>query len=230
ASLGPIYEMKLTEAMTLELPEETPGQLAPQAGALILHYAEKCQALGLGPGLGLNPGARATVFEVIKKAPCPLVLDADALSHVAKNLDILKNRNGPTVLTPHPGEAARLAQKSVSEIQHNRLLSAQNLAQETNAIVVLKGHNTVIAAPDGEYFINTTGGPHMATGGSGDLLTGLLTGLLAQKVPPLASAALAAWLHGRAADMACAQKGKIGLCPSEFQAFIPMAFEQLANN
>ncbi|MDR2827012.1 MAG: NAD(P)H-hydrate dehydratase [Candidatus Adiutrix intracellularis] len=226
ASLGSIYETKLTEAMTLELPENNPGELAASAGDLILCYTKNCQALALGPGLGLGKEAEELVQRVARSVAIPLVLDADALTNLAGRLEILKGRLN-IVLTPHPGEAARLLAVTTTDIQNDRLGAARQLAAQSQAIVLLKGHNSIICEPKGNFYINPTGGPHLAVGGSGDMLTGLLAGLLAQKIPPFQAAALAAWLHGRAGDLAYQKLGSEGLKVTDFVQSLPLAWQEL---
>ena len=228
ASLGAVYEAKLTEAMTLELPEERPGELAAEAGEVILGYARGRQALLLGPGMGLGREAAAAIRRVVEAAELPLVLDADALTALAGRPELAKGRPGGVVLTPHPGEAARLLGLSPADIQADRLAAARTLAERSGAVVILKGHNSLICEPEGRFYLNPTGGPHLAVGGSGDLLAGLTAGLLAQGLAPLAAAALAAWVHGRAGDLTRSERGPFGLTPTEFAARIPRIWAELA--
>lgn len=226
ASLAPIYESKLTEVMTLELPEDGPGELSESAGDLILEYAPGRQALAIGPGLGLNDGAALTVWRVAEAAEVPLVFDADALTHLDGRLEILRSRPS-VILTPHPGEAARLLNTTTAEIQADRLGAAKKIAERSGSVVVLKGRHTIIAEPSGKFYLNPSGGPHMAVGGSGDLLTGLSAGLLARKVPAFQAAALAVYVHGRAADLARAEFGPYGLLPGDFARKIPAVFGEM---
>ena len=228
ASLGAIYETKLTEAMTLELPEERPGELAAEAGEVILGYAQGREALLLGPGLGLGGEATAAVRRVAKAAELPLVLDADALTALAGQPELVKEGRSPVVLTPHPGEAARLLGTTSAAIQADRLGSARCLAERSGAVVILKGHHSLICEPEGHFYLNPTGGPHLAVGGSGDLLAGLVAGLLAQGLTGFQAAALAAWVHGRAGDLTRNEQGPWGLTPTEFAAALPRAWAELA--
>ena len=229
ASLGQIFEAKLTSAMTLELPEEQPGELSAEAGDLILKYAATRQSLGLGPGLGLNDGARQTVLKIVEGAgDLPLVLDADALTHLAGRLELVKSCQA-AVLTPHPGEAARLLGTTSAEIQNDRLGAARAIAAQSGAVTVLKGHHTIIATPDGRFHLNPTGGPALAVGGSGDLLTGLIAGLLANGTTTFIAAFLGVWIHGRAGDLAAAAAPR-GLTPETFAAQIPAVWLELSEN
>lgn len=226
ASLGSVYEAKLTEVMTLDLPEDEPGELSAAAGDLILEYGPGRQALALGPGLGLGDGAKQTVRRVVEGLEMPLVLDADALTHLAGRLKVLKGKPG-VILTPHPAEAARLLSVTTADIQKDRLAAAREIAALSEAVVVLKGRNTIIAGPEGRFFLNPNGGPHLAVGGSGDLLTGLAAGLLAQGLTPFPAAALAAWVHGRAGDLARAELGPVGLTPLDFAQCLPQVWREL---
>ncbi len=226
ASLGPIYEAKLTEVMTLDLPEDEPGELSAAAGDVILEYGPGRQALGMGPGLGLGDGAAQTVRRIAESAELPLVLDADALTHLAGRLKSLRGRPA-VILTPHPGEAARLLSVTSADIQNDRLGAAREIAKLSGAVVLLKGHHSIIAEPEGRFCLNPTGGPHLAVGGTGDLLTGLATGLLAQGLAPFAAAALAAWVHGRAADLARAETGPCGLTPDDVAVRLPRVWREL---
>lgn len=228
ASLGPIYESKLTEVMTLELPEDEPGELSEAAGELILEYGPGRQALALGPGLGLGDGAVRAVRRVVAGSTLPLVLDADALTALSGDLESLKNQKS-AVLTPHPGEAARLLSCSSADIQNDRLGAARQIAVRSGAVTVLKGRHSIIAEPEGNFYLNPNGGPHLAVGGSGDLLTGLTAGLLAQGLPAFQAAALAVWVHGRAGDLAAAELGPCGLIPSDVLERLPRVWRELAD-
>lgn len=226
ASLSSIYETKLTEAMTLELPEDEPGEFSAGAGDMILEYGPGRQALALGTGMGLGEGAVQAVRKVVESIDMPLVLDADALTLINGDLANLR-RLSKVVITPHPGEAARLLSATTADIQKNRLSAARRLAQDSGAVVVLKGHNSIIAEPEGTFYVNTTGGNHMAVGGCGDLLTGLTAGLLAQGMGPFKAAVLAVWVHGRAADLCKKEIGPFGLTPSEMADRLPRVWREL---
>lgn len=229
ASLGVIYESKLTEVMTLELPEDGPGELSAAAGDLILEYGPGRQALALGPGLGLGEGAVQTVRKVVESPlAIPMVLDADALTALTGHLESLKNQKA-AVITPHPGEAARLLGCSTTDIQNDRLGLARRLAVLSGAITVLKGRHTLIVEPEGNFYLNPNGGPHLAVGGSGDLLTGLIAGLLAQGLPPFQASALGVWVHGRSGDLAAAEMGPYGLTPSDVLERLPRVWRELTN-
>ncbi|RMG43628.1 MAG: NAD(P)H-hydrate dehydratase [Acidobacteria bacterium] len=191
------------ELMTEPLPADQKGRFAASAARAALALAATRTVAAVGPGLGTAGDTPAAVRRFVREAPVPLVIDADGLNAFAGvRLSSLARRRAPAVLTPHPGEAARLLGTGTAEIQGDRLAAARRLAKEADAVCLLKGHRTVVAAPDGRAFVNVTGNPGLATGGAGDVLTGIVAGLLAQGLDPLEAAALAAHLHGAAADLA----------------------------
>lgn len=176
----------------------------------------------IGPGMPVSAAAAAFVRHVAGSVELPVVLDADALNQLA-----LGPLSGPRVLTPHPGEAARLLGVDTAVVQSDRVAAARRLAAATSAVVVLKGARTVVAAPDGTVTINPTGNPGLGTGGTGDVLAGLVGALLAQRLAPLDAARLAVYLHGRAADLLAAELGQVGLLAGDVAAALPRAFESL---
>jgi hydroxyethylthiazole kinase-like uncharacterized protein yjeF len=186
----------------------------------------KRTVLGLGPGLGAEPETQQFIREVVLHAEIPIVLDADGLNAFAGSAAALRDRKGQfLVVTPHPGEMARLCRKTTKEIQAERLQIAQDAAREWNAHVVLKGFHTIIASPDGAVFVNTSGNPGLSKGGSGDVLTGFLTALTAQfgTADWLRVLALGVYLHGKAAEIATANTDISGLLPSELVNALPLA-------
>lgn len=227
ASLNPILEVKLTEAMTYpiaETSEQTPGRSAlPE----ILAFLEGKQALAMGPGLTTHPETCELVRELLIHAPCPMVLDADALNALADDPDRLKKASHPLILTPHPGEMGRLVNKSSKAVSENRLEIAEAFSREYNVILVLKGHRTVIAAPDGRTAINSSGNPAMASGGMGDILTGVIGGFLAQGIEPFEAACLGVYVHGAAADRAIRDVAGRGLLASDLLQEIPFVIGRL---
>ena len=208
------------ESMTVGLPETPRGEVGPGASHGLSAAANGKSAVGLGPGLGTGSDARELVISCLQTLAVPLILDADALNVVAGEWDLLKARCGPTVLTPHPGEAARWLGATAQEIQEDRLGAARHLAQKSGAVVVLKGYRTLIADPDGSLWINPTGNSGMATGGSGDVLTGLLTALSGQGHDPLSAARLAVYLHGLAGDIVAERTGRAGLAAGDLPAAV----------
>jgi NAD(P)H-hydrate epimerase len=191
------------ELVARALPATAAGALEEDAAAEVLKDLSRFRALAIGPGLGREPSAQAAVRRVVAEADVPLVIDADALNAIAVDPSVLETRAAarvaPPILTPHAGEYERLAGHPVGD---DRVVAARELAARLHAIVLLKGPGTVIAAPDGVAIVNTTGGPALATAGTGDVLTGVIASLLAQGVEPLLAAATAAYVHGRAAEVA----------------------------
>ena len=227
ASLNPILEVKLTETMTLPLAEtsaQTPGLAAlPE----ILRFTEGKQVLAMGPGLSLHPETQELVRTLLPRMPCPMVLDADALSALTGHLDLLRNAASPPILTPHPGEMARLIQRSVAEVQENRLEIAAEFSRKHGVHLVLKGHRTVIAAPDGSLALNSSGNPAMASGGMGDVLTGMIAGFVAQEYEPFQAACLGVYVHGAAADSAIGGRASRGLLASDVVERVPEVIGRL---
>jgi NAD(P)H-hydrate epimerase len=214
--------------MTLALPDGGPSGLDPSAAAAVLRAAAGKQAVALGPGLGAESGTREAIVEAVLGLALPLVLDADGLNALAGAIGRLRERRAPTLLTPHPGELARLLGGSSEEVQRDRLGAARRAAAASGAVVVLKGHQSLVAEPGGEVWVNPTGNPGMASGGSGDVLTGLLGGLLAQGFEPLAAAQLGVFVHGLAGDRAASELGQRGLRAGDLIAALPGALRALA--
>ena len=190
----------------------------------VLERMRPCDAVLVGPGLGL--GAGELVRHLVPRIERPLVLDADGLNALAGHVDLLDRRTAPTVLTPHEGEFARLTGCSLPVA--NRPEAALTFAKAHNCIVVLKGHRTITAAPDGRVWINTTGNPGMAKGGSGDVLAGMILSLMGQGFEPAESAAMAVWLHGRAGDLAACRLGEYSMTPTDLLAELPQAMLELS--
>jgi len=196
-----VLEAKLTEPIIIALPEKEPGILDHASIALVLEKASECNALAIGPGLKPHPSVFMLIEKVIAASQVPVVLDAGALEALAAKPEVLKGAGCPVVVTPHPGEMGRLAGKSTADIQKNRLSAALEYAVLWNAVLLLKGFNSIIALPDGRAFINPTGGPGLATAGSGDLLTGLIVSLIAQGLTAEEAAVTGAFIHGLAGDL-----------------------------
>ncbi len=228
ASCNEILEVKCTEMMTVPVADGADGAFAAAALAPLLALARERDAVAFGPGVGRDAEVQKLVRDFAPRCVRPLVLDADALFPFAKAaLAALKARKAATILTPHPGEAARVLGVTAAEINRDRVGAARRIAAEAGSVVILKGAATVIAAPDGRTALNPTGGPALGTGGTGDVLTGVVVGLLAQGLPAFEAAALAAWLHGFAGDRVAARRGHSGLLASEVAADLPEACESL---
>jgi NAD(P)H-hydrate epimerase len=207
ASLNPILEAKLTEEMTEPLPESIPGYLGEPSTQRILALAQNKRCVVLGPGLSAREGIPEMARELLAQYEGWLVIDADGLNVLVGSLDAVKTARGRLVLTPHPAEMGRLTGLSTREVQDDRVGVARRTARDLNAWIVLKGARTIIAAPDGRIFVNTSGNPWMASGGQGDVLSGILGALLAQGLPPDDALPFGVHLHSLAADKIVEQRG-----------------------
>ncbi|MGD9281890.1 MAG: NAD(P)H-hydrate dehydratase [Desulfobacterales bacterium] len=229
-SLNPIVETQVLEVMTTPLPECEYGILADIAIEDIKTLADGKNCLAIGPGIGQAAETRSLVEKIISQIDAPMVIDADGLNNIANRTQLLKKRNAPTVLTPHPGEMARLIETSPATVQQNRIACARDFAVNFGVHLVLKGAATVIAHPDGTAYVNPTGNPGMASGGMGDVLTGVLAGLITQGFAPKAAAHAAVYLHGAAADTLAQTVGPIGYLAGEVMNTIPKEIKKLLNN
>jgi len=224
AGLNAVLEVKSTEAMTLPIGRPGAGFLPAGALDMLLEAARDKDAVALGPGLGAGASTVYLVQSLVSSLPGPLVLDADGLNAVASRPELLLSRRGRvTLLTPHPGEMARLAGCSIPEIEADRIASARDFAARFQVYLILKGARSVIAAPDGSIAINGSGNPGMATGGMGDVLTGVVTALLGQGYHPFDACQLGAFVHGYAADLLVDRKGTQGLNATDVQEMLPEA-------
>ncbi len=226
-SLNPVMETLALEAMTAPLPENGPGVLGPDAHAATLALTEGKNCLALGPGLGLDPATGELIRGLIRASKVPMVIDADALNHLAGRLDAVRRLPVGAVLTPHPGEMGRLTGTATAEVQQDRVGCARRLAIDLKAHIVLKGARTVVADPDGTVFVNPTGNPGMAAAGMGDVLTGAIAGLIAQGMAPGAAARAAVYLHGAAADHLATSVGPVGYLAGEVMRALPIAIAHL---
>ncbi len=214
-SIYAIEAVKLNEPVVFSLPDRE-GKLCEEAVPEILSRLPQMDAVLIGCGLGQSEGTLAVVKAVLENAQCPVVLDADGINVLAKHKDILRGRTGITVLTPHDGEFARLA----GPVGQDRAASAMALASDLGCIVLLKGHRTVITDGQAAY-INHTGNPGMAVGGSGDVLAGMIVSLLGQGIAPLEAAACGAWLHGAAGDLCAETMGQYAMLPTDMLNVLP---------
>lgn len=214
-SIYGIEAVKLNEPVIFPLPDAG-GRLSADAVPEILTRLPQMDAVLVGPGLGQSEGTLAVVRAVLEKAECPVVVDADGINVLSAHRDLLRGRKSPTILTPHDGEFARLG----GVIGEDRMAAAAALAEELGCVVLLKGHETCIT--DGtDGYINPTGNPGMAVGGSGDVLAGVITALLGAGLPPLEAAACGAWLHGAAGDRCAAELGQYGMLPTDMLSALP---------
>ena len=224
-SLNAIMETKLTEVMTRPLPETRNVSLSLEALPKIKKMVKGVDAVALGPGLSIDKGTKRLVNKLVKVIDKPLVIDADALNCIASNIAALKSVKSPIIITPHPGEMSRLSGLEIDTIQRNRQKVAKDLARQCNLIVVLKGNNTVVSDGKANNFVNESGNPGMGTGGTGDILTGMIASFLAQGVPAFKAAKLAVYIHGKAGDLAAREKGEIGLIAGDILEKVPEAFK-----
>ena len=214
-SIYEIEAVKLNEAIVFPLPDEK-GKLGRNAVPEILERLEKMDAVVIGPGLGQSEDVEEVVTAVLRAAKCPVVLDADGINVMAAHKDILRGRTGITILTPHVGEFIRLGGDTTS----GRADAAGEMAKDLGCIVLLKGHGTVIT--DGvTTYINPTGNPGMAVGGSGDVLAGIIGSFLGQGIPALQAAACGAWVHGAAGDLCAEELGQYGMLPTDMLCAMP---------
>jgi hydroxyethylthiazole kinase-like uncharacterized protein yjeF len=220
-SLNPVLETRVVEAMTYPLPETDGGMLDETSFDIIMELLSDKKGLALGPGIGVSDRTRTLVQRIVREVKTPMVIDADGLNCISGQTQILKNRTGPVILTPHPGEMARLTGKTSRAVQNDRINCAREFAGEFNVHLVLKGARTVIAHPDGSVFINPTGNSGMASGGMGDVLTGVIAGLVVQGLSPESAAHAGVYLHGAAADALAKTVGPIGFLASEVMNTVP---------
>lgn len=214
-SIYAIEAVKLNEPVVFPLPD-VDGKLSAEAIPQILNRLPAMDAILIGCGLGISEGTLAVVKAVLETAVCPVVLDADGINVLSGHMDILRGRQYPTILTPHDGEFRRVG----GSVGDDRMASAGAFASEFGCVLLLKGHRTCIT--DGQTgYVNGTGNPGMAVGGSGDVLAGILTGLLGQGMEPLKAAACAAWLHGAAGDLCASELGQYAMLPADMLSALP---------
>ncbi len=211
--------------LTVPLPEDAHGRLAVPAIPEILTACLNADAVAIGPGLGQSADLREVVSQVVRGVDVPCVIDADGLNLLVDRLEILASARSSRVLTPHPGEFARLTGLSIHEVQANREGLAVQFANRHRVVLVLKGAGTVVT--DGQrLFINRTGNPGLATGGTGDVLTGLITALIAQGAAPFDAACLGCHLHGLAGDIAAEELSPPGMIASDLPKYLPLAWKR----
>ncbi len=211
--------------LTVPLPEDTPGRLAVSSIPEIMTACQNADAVAIGPGLGQSDDLREVVSQVVRGSDVPCVVDADALNLLVGRLGLFASARSMRVLTPHPGEFARLTGLTIHQVQQSRESLAVEFAQQHRVVLVLKGAGTVVT--DGSrLFINRTGNPGMATGGTGDVLTGLITALIAQGADPFDAACLGCHLHGLAGDIAAEELSPPGMIASDLPKYLPLAWKR----
>jgi NAD(P)H-hydrate epimerase len=231
ASLNDIMEVKTTEAMTEPLPEtdlRTLGPMSVKRAKEII--ANKKTALAIGPGISTTEETRGFLYEMIRSSEIPCVIDADALTLIAEEPGILLKAKAPLVLTPHPGEMSRLAGIPTDEIERDRLGVSLEFASRYKVILVLKGARSLVTTPGGRVYVNTSGNPGMASGGMGDVLTGIIGGFLAQRIPPEDAARLGVFVHGLAGDIAARERGQAGIIAGDLADVLPRTLAALPDS
>jgi NAD(P)H-hydrate epimerase len=226
-SQQPVAAAMLPEIMTLALPETSGGALAASALEPLLEACQGKRCLALGPGIGTAVQTVSLVQALIQRSTLPLVLDADGLNALARDTASIRGRAAPSVLTPHPGELARLLGREIAELQRDRIGAARGAARTLDCHVVFKGAGSVVADPDGRGALNTSGNAGMAAGGMGDVLTGIIAGLIAQGLPAAAAARAGVYLHGAAADRLARSRGPRGYLASEVAGTLPAVLRRL---
>jgi hydroxyethylthiazole kinase-like uncharacterized protein yjeF len=252
-SLADIFQSRVTEEMTLILPDKGDSTLSEKASRVILNFLhEKADVLAIGPGIGVSVDTKKLMKSLLKNAKNPIIIDADGINAIDGEREILRSTKVPIILTPHPGEMARLLSPftppyfptyqgeikrdtkgwitvSSNEIEKDRINVALSFAKKTKVYLVLKGVPTIITGPDGMAYINTTGNPGMATAGTGDVLTGMISGFLSQAMSPLNASILGVYMHGLAGDIAASEKGEHSLIATDILDKIPVAFLSLGH-
>jgi NAD(P)H-hydrate epimerase len=226
-SLHGLMEVKLTEVMTEPLAETAEQSIAEAAVPRLEELLQNKEALALGPGISTQEETRRVVLRLVEGSPCPVVVDADALTVLVGHLGVLKRARAPVILTPHPGEMGRLTGLSPAEVQSRRVELAQAFSREHGVTLVLKGARTLVASPEGRLAVNGSGNPSLASGGTGDVLTGLIAGLLAQGLAPFQAACLGVYCHGAAADRLAPRYGDRGLLATDLLPEIPAVLKSL---
>ena len=225
-SLNLTLQRKISPAiMTWPLPQTSNQTIAFKAAAQILKKIERFNVIALGPGLGQDSGTQRFILELIHRSNKPLVIDADALNALAHRVEILKKSKVTKILTPHPGEMARLTGLSKDEIQKNRKKVAQDFSKRFECVLVLKGQQTVVASPDGKVYVNTTGNSGMGKAGTGDILTGIVAAFLAQGIEPFEAAKSAVYIHGKAGDQALKFRARVSLLATDIIDSLPVALK-----
>ena len=223
----PIAAIKLNEPLTVPLPSEN-GVISEKAAEALGGRIEKADVCVIGPGLSISSGTRAVLKTLLELPEGKILIDADGLNAIAADAGLrgaLKRSAADITITPHPGEMARLMRTDIPTVQSDRIKSAVDFAREYGITVVLKGENTVVASSEGEYYINPTGNPGMATGGSGDVLAGAIGSLLGQGLDGFAAARVGAFVHGLAGDMAAAERGVCGTLAGDIAERLGNAME-----
>ncbi|HZJ82785.1 MAG TPA: NAD(P)H-hydrate dehydratase [Clostridia bacterium] len=227
ASLNSILEKKTTEAMTYPLEDGGKGHLNSGAISQLEDFLKDKDVLAIGPGLGQKCDGSEIIRYILTHFDISIVMDADALNHISTDKELLKSYKGSIVVTPHPGEMARLTGKTIEEILQSPIDVGRSLAKELDIFVLLKGATTVVAHPSGRVYLNSSGNSGMGTGGSGDVLTGMIGSLVAQGYSPYDAAVYGSYIHGRAGDYAKDKWGEIGMLAGDILNELPLVFKDI---
>ena len=227
-SLAMLITHSVPEAITIPLQEVRKGVIGITHFERIIEESESADVVAIGPGCGNTAETSELVRRIIQELEKPVVIDADGLNAIARNVNILNEKKSTIVLTPHPGEMARMIGKTTEEITNRPVETAREYAQKWDVVIVLKGARTVVAAPNGDIYINTTGNSGMATAGSGDVLTGIIAGLIGQGLTPLQAARLGVYVHGRSGDSSAEYKGEYGLLAGDIVEGLIYTMKEMA--
>ena len=227
-SIYPVMAEKLTEVMVRPFFETRDYSLSLLAEKELLIFSEKCTCAAIGPGISRNKETQGLIRSLLGKIGKPVILDADGINAFAGHVDSLKKTTVPLILTPHIGEMARLLEKDIDEVKSSRKDIALEFAHQYNIVLVLKGHETIVARPDGMFYVNTTGNVGMATGGTGDVLTGMIASFVGQGMDAFDAAAAGVYFHGLAGDLAAKEKGTLSLIATDLLNKLPEVLKVLA--
>ncbi|MFH0732689.1 MAG: NAD(P)H-hydrate dehydratase [Candidatus Omnitrophota bacterium] len=225
-SQNKIAQVKLSEVMTKPLPQTKEKSIASSALPDILKLLKGKDAVVIGPGISRNKDTRKLILSLLPKIKIPIVLDADGLNAIAGKSDALEKIKAPVIMTPHPGEMARLIDTEASDVQKQRKTVAKAFATKYNVVLVLKGHKTIVAAPKKKTYINKTGNPGMATAGSGDVLSGVIGSFLVQGTSAFEAAKLGVYIHGLAGDLAAKDLGQASMIAGDMLQKLPEAMKK----
>ncbi len=228
-SLNTILSIKLTEVVLKPINDKDKGYFIYDSINQIEDNLKDLDVIALGPGIGTKEETAKVVEKILRTSKKLIVLDADGLNCISSEPNILLDRQGPTIITPHPGELSRLLKVSTEEIQKNRVKYSKKISEKYNIITVLKGANTVITNKEGNIYINSTGNPGMATAGSGDVLTGMIASFIGQGIEPIVAAKLGVYLHGLAGDLAKLEYGEYGIVAKDILGCIPSSLKLIEN-
>ena len=227
-SICDILSTKLTEVMVKPFFETRDYSLSLLAEKELLNFLQRCSSVAIGPGISQNKETQALVRSLLGKIDKPIVLDADGINAFVTHSDLLNKAAAPLILTPHIGEMARLLEKNIEEVKNNRKDIALEFAHKYNIVLALKGHETIVAKPDGTFYINATGNVGMASGGTGDVLTGIITSFVGQGMDAFNAAAAGVYFHGLAGDIAAKEKGNLSLIATDLLNKLPEALKVLS--